>query len=177
LNFKSSVYTLLNLSKNLYCQQFNSRKVFHNQLSVTLEQQVAIPSCLVGNLRGCIPAMVSTHYNLHIEMFIVLRVDGTSLILWTEKLMTSRSFFIIFTSFQGHICFNISGISLSLFPSLVLFGLPFMASQYCFGKVFPIWSFPAFYFMHANCPNGDGNQSSFGRFRYYYVNYRTFLRR
>ena len=26
--------------------------------------------------------------------------------------------------------------------------------------------------MHANCPNGDGNQSSFGRFRYYYVNYR-----
>jgi len=30
--------------------------------------------------------------------------------------------------------------------------------------------FPAFYFMHAN---GDGNHSSFGRFRYYYVNYRT----
>ena len=27
------------------------------------------------------------------------------------------------------------------------------------------------------CPNGDGNQSSFGRFRYYYVNYRTFARR
>jgi len=33
------------------------------------------------------------------------------------------------------------------------------------------------YFMHANCPNGNGNQSSFGRFRYYYVNYRTFARR
>jgi len=55
-----------------------------------------------------------------------------------------------------------------------IFGLPFTASQYCFGKVFPVWSFPAFYFMHAN---GDGNQSSFGRFRYYYVNYRTFPRR
>ena len=27
--------------------------------------------------------------------------------------------------------------------------------------------------MHANCPNGDGTQSRFGRFRYYYVNYRT----
>ena len=40
----------------------------------------------------------------------------------------------------------------------------------CFGKVFPVWNFPAFYFMHANCPNRDGNQSSFGRFRYY-VNY------
>ena len=37
--------------------------------------------------------------------------------------------------------------------------------------------FPCFYFMHANCPNGDGNQSSFGRFRYYYVNYRTIARR
>jgi len=56
-------------------------------------------------------------------------------------------------------------------------GLPFTASQYCFGKVFPVWNFPAFYFMHANCPNGDGNRSSFGRFRYYYVNYRTFARR
>ena len=49
--------------------------------------------------------------------------------------------------------------------------------QYWFGKVFPVWYFPAFYFMHANCPNGDWNQSSFGRFRYYYVNYRTFARR
>jgi len=49
--------------------------------------------------------------------------------------------------------------------------------QYCFGKVFPVWNFPAFYFMHAYCPNEDGNQSSFGRFRYYYVNYRTFARR
>ena len=29
---------------------------------------------------------------------------------------------------------------------------------FCFGKVFPVWNFPAFYFMHANCPNGDGNQ-------------------
>ena len=74
---------------------------------------MAIPSCLVVNLRGCIPAIVSTHYNLHIEMFIVLSVDGTSLILWTEKLMTSRSLFIIFTSFQGQICFNLSGMSLS----------------------------------------------------------------
>ena len=54
----------------------------------------------------------------------------------------------------------------------IVVGLPFTASQYCFGKVFPVWSFPAFYFMHAN---GDGNQSSFGRFRYYYVNYRTNL--
>ena len=36
---------------------------------------------------------------------------------------------------------------------------------------------PAFYCMHANCPNRYGNQSSFGRFRYYYVNYRTFARR
>ena len=53
----------------------------------------------------------------------------------------------------------------------------FVACQYCFGKVFPVWNFPAFYFMHANCPNGDGNQWSFGRFRYYYVNYRTFARR
>jgi len=53
------------------------------------------------------------------------------------------------------------------------FGLPFTASQYCFGKVFPVWNVPAFCFMHANCPNGDGNQSNFGRFRYYYVNYRT----
>jgi len=51
------------------------------------------------------------------------------------------------------------------------------ASQYCFGKVFAVWNSPAFYFMHANCPNGDGNQSSFKRFRYYYVNYRTFARR
>ena len=58
-----------------------------------------------------------------------------------------------------------------------VFGLPFTASQYCFGKVFPVWNFSAFYFMHANCPNGDGNQSSFGRFRYYYVNYRTCARR
>jgi len=31
--------------------------------------------------------------------------------------------------------------------------------------------------MHAYCPNGDGNQWSFGRFRYHYVNYRTFARR
>jgi len=31
--------------------------------------------------------------------------------------------------------------------------------------------------MHANSPNGDGNQPSFGRLRYYYVNYRTFARR
>ena len=31
----------------------------------------------------------------------------------------------------------------------VVFGLPFTASQYCFGKVIPVWSFPAFYFMHA----------------------------
>ena len=54
---------------------------------------------------------------------------------------------------------------------------PWTASQYCFGKVFPVWNFPAFYLMHANCPNGDGNHSSFGRFRYYYVNYRTFARR
>ena len=53
-----------------------------------------------------------------------------------------------------------------------LFGLPFTASQYCFGKVFPVWNVPAFCFIHADCPNGDGNQSSFGRFRYYYVNYR-----
>jgi len=56
------------------------------------------------------------------------------------------------------------------------FGLPFTASQYCLGKVFPVWNFPAFYFMHANWPNEDGNQSSFGRFQYYYVNYRTFAR-
>jgi len=41
-----------------------------------------------------------------------------------------------------------------------LFGLPFTASQYCFGKVFPVWNFHTFYFMHANCPNRDGNQSS-----------------
>ena len=61
--------------------------------------------------------------------------------------------------------------------SQALFGLPWTASQYCFGKVFPVWNFPAFYFMHANCQNGDGNQSSFGRFRYYYVNYQTFARR
>jgi len=57
---------------------------------------------------------------------------------------------------------------------LYFIGLPWTASQYCFGKVFPVWSFPAFYFMHAN---GDGNQSSFGQIRYYYVNYRTFPRR
>jgi len=31
--------------------------------------------------------------------------------------------------------------------------------------------------MHANCPNGEGNQSNFGRFRYYYVTYLTFARR
>ena len=31
--------------------------------------------------------------------------------------------------------------------------------------------------MYANCPNGHGNQSSFGRFRYYYVNHRTFAKR
>jgi len=54
----------------------------------------------------------------------------------------------------------------------LVFGL-----QYCFGKVFPVWNFPAFYCMHANCPNGDGNQSSFGRSRYNYVNYQTFARR
>ena len=45
---------------------------------------------------------------------------------------------------------------------LMLLGLPFTATQYCFGKVFPVWNFPACYFIHANCPNGDGNQSSLG---------------
>jgi len=59
----------------------------------------------------------------------------------------------------------------------ILLGLPWTASQYCFGKVFLVWNVPAFYFMHANCQNRDGNKSSFGRFRYYYVNYRTFVRR
>ena len=68
-------------------------------------------------------------------------------------------------------------ISINLRKSESIFGLPWTASQYCFGNIFPVWNFPAFYFMHANCPNGDGNQSSFRRFRYYYVNYRTFARR
>ena len=48
-----------------------------------------------------------------------------------------------------------------------------LAVQYCFGMVFPVWNVPAFCSMHANCPNGDGNQSSFGRVRNHYVNYRT----
>ena len=42
------------------------------------------------------------------------------------------------------------------------------------GNVFLVRNFPDFYFMHANCPNGDGTQSRIGRFQYYYVNYRTF---
>jgi len=72
-------------------------------------------------------------------------------------------------------CRTCSGVL--LLCSTFVIDLPFTASQYCFGKIFPVWNFPAFYFMHAYCPNGDGNQSSFGRFRYHYVNYRTFARR
>jgi len=34
-----------------------------------------------------------------------------------------------------------------------------------FWKGIADFKFPAFYFMHANCPNGDWNQSSFRRFR------------
>jgi len=54
-----------------------------------------------------------------------------------------------------------------------IFGLPFTASQYCFGKVIPVWSFPAFFL----CMRTGRAHLSFGRFRYYNVNYRTFLRR
>jgi len=89
--------------------------------------------------------------------------------IWTETLMFMKVL-LHFDGKQSHkkACYTVQ-------PHV--FGLPFTASHYCFGKVFPICNFPAFYFMHAYCPNGDGNQSSFGRVRYYFVNYRTFGRR
>ena len=48
----------------------------------------------------------------------------------------------------------------SLFEHLfnLYYWLAVHGNQYCFGKIFPVWNVPTFYFMHANCPNGDGNQ-------------------
>ena len=59
----------------------------------------------------------------------------------------------------------------------LLFWLAVHGKPVLFWKCISGLKFHCFYFMHANCPNGDRNQSSFGRFRYYNVNYRTFVRR
>jgi len=61
--------------------------------------------------------------------------------------------------------------------NVTLFWLAVHGTPVLFWKGISSLKFPFFLFMHANCPIGDGNQSSFGRFRYYYVNYRTFARR
>ena len=83
----------------------------------------------------------------------------------------------IFVSIQSgivkHCTVDLRGLDRCSDHGRVFVGLPFTASQYCFGMVLPVWSFPAFFL----CMRTGRAHSSFGWFRYYNVNYRTFPRR
>jgi len=71
-----------------------------------------------------------------------------------QKSILAQKFMLIFHILLFFVIF----FTIVRIVTMFLFGLPFTASQYCVGKVFPVWSFPAFYFMHAN---GDGNGATF----------------